>query len=142
MTKPVRLERNLGGTHFKSGLSKRFACCVERSKNRHRAVGVLGGRLAGRWLLAAGRFASPISAANSWTSHVCTCRLKPPRRGCLKDFAADMTEKYMMGGQVRMCVAGLFGSWMARTDGDVQGPWGPGGVTEIGRASKILSIIL
>ena len=55
-------------------------------------MGHLGGRLAGRWLLVAGRFASPISVANSWTSRVSTYRLKPPRRGSLKDFPADMKE--------------------------------------------------
>ena len=59
----------------------------------YRVVGHLGGRLVGRWLLVAGRFASPISAANSWTSRVSTGRLKPPRSGSLKDFATDMKEK-------------------------------------------------
>ena len=46
-----------------------------------------------------------------------------------------------MGEQVRMYTAGHFDSWTARTDGDVQGPCGLGGVIETGRASKPLFII-
>ena len=95
--------------------------------------------MAGRWLFVAGRFASPISAANSWTLRVSTYRLKPPRRGSLKDFPADMI--YMIGEQVRTCTAGHFDLWTVGTDGDVQGLWGLGGAIETGRASKPLSII-
>ena len=86
----MRSKSNLATTHFKNG-----TFCV-----LYRVMGHLGGCLAGRCLLVAGHFASPISAANSWTSRMSTYRLKLPRRGSLKDFAADMKYDRRAGPHV------------------------------------------
>ena len=74
-----------GNNSIQNGIFKTF--CV-----LYRVVGHLGGRLVERWLLVADRFASLILIANSWISRVPTYRLKPPRKGFLQDFAADMKE--------------------------------------------------
>ena len=48
LTKFQTSKRNLAAAHFKNGSWRCFACYTERSKDRHRAVGVLRRRLATR----------------------------------------------------------------------------------------------